>query len=523
LDGTAPTVGESLVAPQSGRQMRPRQAHRVIGRPPHSFTPNSGRYVAAYLCADLNVVTGDSNRQFSFIVCTESAPTDCLRLTLWPPPRRTCIQMVWRRSARQSTAETGGGPPPDRDADTAGAPRDPLPSSTLDPTNCLPRRAASRSSTASTVPCHGQRCSRHTSTRGSFSSNATPLPAARRTSSTTTGGTAPPTRLPFGLRCDATNLVVMADPFSDDAFCGSARDFALSALEAHHAGNHRRVPLDAGTALEHLAKACLAQRSRALLAELKGDSAINSLIGLLRIEGAAVPARIRTIGLSEALTRAGLFVRSKAAKDDLQILTNMRNGIVHAAEDTEVEERILAAFAQQADAFLTELGRDREDFWSGQLAVVDALLKDASDKLAHRIEVRLAAAAAMLERRIATDGEAVIRLLRATSKTTPLTATQRLHECPVCDSFGIATGEHTIEWPLDWDEEAQVVHLPGEVWFIAEAFHCRVCGLRLDSQAEIDACFDPVWEIEDADWRDYEPEPDPDAAYDHWREDTHEP
>jgi len=318
----------------------------------------------------------------------------------------------------------------------------------------------------------------------------------------------------------------MADPFSPDAFYDSARDFALSALEAHHAGNHRRVPLDAGTALEHLAKACLAKRSPALLAELKGEPAVSSLIGLLHIKGAAVPARIRTVGLSEALTRARLFVRSKMAdKDDLQLLTNMRNGIVHAAEDTEVEERILAAFAQQANALLTDLGRDHGDFWRGQLAVVDALLKDASDKVAHRVEVRLAAATAMLERRRATDGEAVINLLRAASKSAPLTGAQRLHACPVCDSFGIATGEHTVDWEVtDWDKETgQATHAEGVVWFTAQAFHCQVCGLHLDSQAEIDACFDPVWEVKDADWHDYEPEYDEDGAYEHWREDTDEP
>jgi hypothetical protein len=71
-------------------------------------------------------------------------------------------------------------------------------------------------------------------------------------------------------------VVRMADPFSADAFYQSACDFALSALEAHHAGNYRHVPLDAGTALEHLAKASLARRSPALLAELKNDSSIHS-------------------------------------------------------------------------------------------------------------------------------------------------------------------------------------------------------------------------------------------------------
>jgi hypothetical protein len=43
----------------------------------------------------------------------------------------------------------------------------------------------------------------------------------------------------------------------------------------------------------------------------------------------------------------------------------------------------------------------------------------------------------------------------------------------------------------------------GEVWFTAQAFHCRVCGLRLNTEAEIDAAGMYIaWQIEDADWRD---------------------
>jgi hypothetical protein len=158
----------------------------------------------------------------------------------------------------------------------------------------------------------------------------------------------------------------------------------------------------------------------ALLAEMKGDSSVTSLIALLRIEGAGVPAKIRTVGLTEALSRVGRFVRSKAVRDDLRTLVEMRDGIVHAAEEAEVEERILTAFVQQADGLLEDLSRERADFWDGQLFVVDALLKDASNKLAHRVEVRLAAAAAMLERRYASEGEAVVSLLRTLSKSAPL-------------------------------------------------------------------------------------------------------
>jgi hypothetical protein len=99
---------------------------------------------------------------------------------------------------------------------------------------------------------------------------------------------------------------------------------------------------------------------------------------------AGAPAKIRTVGLTEALSRIGRFVRSKAAKDDLQTLVDIPNSIVHAAQDTEVEERILTAFVQMVDSLLADLEQERGDFWDGQLSVVDALLRD--DASARRIE-----------------------------------------------------------------------------------------------------------------------------------------
>jgi hypothetical protein len=251
-------------------------------------------------------------------------------------------------------------------------------------------------------------------------------------------------RLPVGVAVCAAKVIAMADPFTPDAFYASAQEFALSALETHHLSNHRRVPLFAGTAVEHLAKACLARRSPVLLVDLRNDSSFNWLAALLSVEGAGVPAGIRTVGLSEALKRMRRFVRSKASEDDLRTLIDMRNGVVHAAENTEVEERILTAFVQQADSLLEDLDRAREDFWGGQLPVVNALLADASNKLQHRVQVKLAAAEAMIERRYQTEGEAVISALRAFSKSGPLTAEQVFRDCPVCSSDGIATGWHNV-------------------------------------------------------------------------------
>jgi hypothetical protein len=284
-------------------------------------------------------------------------------------------------------------------------------------------------------------------------------------------------------------------------------------------------PIFAGTAVEHMAKACLAQRLPVLLLDLRSNSSFNWLVALLHVKGAGVPANIRTVGLREALDRVRQFVRSKANRGDLDTLVDMRNGVVHSAENAEVEERILTAFVQQADSLVADLGREREDFWDGQLAVVNALLADASNKVQHRVQVRIAAAEAMLNRRYETEGEAVIRALAAFSKSAPLTRDQQFRDCPVCGSDGIATGEYDFDVNFieeeeeetgsrhvgaiavdDYDEEPVFRDVAEEVWFTARRFHCPVCNLRLDSEAEIGAAgIDARWQIEDANWIDYEP------------------
>ena len=76
----------------------------------------------------------------------------------------------------------------------------------------------------------------------------------------------------------------------------------------------------------------------------------------------------------------------------------MRNGVIHAAEGAEVEERILTAFVEQAEALLADFGRERGDFWKGQLSVVNELLAGATDKVRLRVQMKLAAAEAMLNR-----------------------------------------------------------------------------------------------------------------------------
>lgn len=301
---------------------------------------------------------------------------------------------------------------------------------------------------------------------------------------------------------------------SVNGFFYSAVDFARAALGAQHAGDARRVALEAGTALEHLAKACLAQRSPGLLVELRGEANWLSLAYLLGVSG-ATPRKLRTVGLRDALARVETFVSSKASNEDLRTLVDLRDGAVHAAADTEVEQRLLAAFVRHVDALLVDLDRDRALFWGEQIAVVDTLLLDASDKTRHRVSVKMEASKAKLAKQFADVPKELKRQLMWLRETRSLGPDEDTMQCPVCGSMGLAVGEHYVEWG-DVDEVNEGgVRFFGNVTFSAERFGCPVCGLRLDTVEEIEASgADAEWEVDGADPYFYaDPPQDEDGDY----------
>ena len=280
----------------------------------------------------------------------------------------------------------------------------------------------------------------------------------------------------------------MVADFTPEAFYDSAREFAESALQAHHTQQYRRVALDAGTVLEHLAKACLASRSPVLLAELRDERSYSSLLPLLGIPGGKPLGDVRTVSLRNALQRLKKLVTSKASDDDLQMLIDMRDGTVHAAADEQIEERILVAFIQHVDALLLDLKRDRAEFWGDQLVVVDTLLGMVRDKIAHRVSVKLASARVYLRGRYGDSEEAILQVLRKLQETQRLDEGQEMTVCPVCDSFGVLTGDRLLGWESDDAGFAGVIHSSTrKVWFQAQSFMCRVCRLHLDSVSELEA------------------------------------
>jgi hypothetical protein len=308
-----------------------------------------------------------------------------------------------------------------------------------------------------------------------------------------------------------------------DAFLDSAREFAQSSLDAHHARKFRRVAVDAATCLEHLAKACLAKRSPGLLTDLKNEGNFPSLLLLLGIAEGKPPKQLRTVGLRDALVRARGFVDSPASDADLQTLVDMRDGTVHAAQNDEVEERLVVAFIRHSDAFLEDLDRDRATFWGGQLGVVDALLAVATDKTARAVALRIAGARADFERRYRDALPEVLQLVRQIAASSKLDINDERMECPACASPGVESGDHEIDWDYEHDASGRFRSTRGKVWFNASDFACEICGLHLDDEAELAAAgLEPRWLVPGADPNVYDPGFDEDLLYESWRDERRE-
>ena len=255
-------------------------------------------------------------------------------------------------------------------------------------------------------------------------------------------------------------------------FYRSGLQFAQDALEAHHEQQYGRAALHAGTALEHLAKSCLANRSPALITELKGEGSFYSLARLLGFADVREPVQpLRTVGLRGALDRLARFVTSNASKKDLMTLADLRDGTVHAGAGVELEERVLVAFVQHSDALVADLGRDRSDFWGPQLAVVNALLADAKDKTKHLVAVKFAAVQASFHRRYGNMPSEVLDHVRQIAS--PMRHTffdQERADCPACGSYGIAYGDADPEWD---NEESDDQHWVTSIWWDARQLHLQ--------------------------------------------------
>jgi hypothetical protein len=143
-------------------------------------------------------------------------------------------------------------------------------------------------------------------------------------------------------------------------------------------------------------------------------------------------------------------------------------------------------------------------------------MTDANDELKGSVQEKLASVRANFERLYGEMPAETLELVRRRAVPEDFEGYEAPSDCPACRSPGVATGTQDFEW--DYDRLLPGSRHPsGTMWFDADGFICRVCGLELTSPVELrSAGMEERWEVE------FNPldcvfEIDENVAYEIWR------
>lgn len=118
----------------------------------------------------------------------------------------------------------------------------------------------------------------------------------------------------------------------------------------------------------------------------------------------------------------------------------------------------------------------------------------------------------------------LLQAIRQWAGVQVLSREQAHAECPACSSQGVATGFRDVAVSdREREPSGKFVRPILGVWFSAYSFACSICGLRLDSSAEIAAAgMEETWDEGPEHVDDYPPPYDEHEDYEHWREEHQE-
>jgi hypothetical protein len=283
-------------------------------------------------------------------------------------------------------------------------------------------------------------------------------------------------------------------PTLEEVLAASSEKFCRSALRERLDGESARFLLHAGTGLEHLVKAFLAGHHPALIVDAKndrqGDASILHAVGLGRYSRLPLD-QIRTISMRDAVRRAALILpRLGELEKQLSVLADVRNGVAHIGLPGRLAEEILTPFLQAVSLILEARDVVEQDFWDEVLyPVVQTHLDEQAEVAELQAQESIAAAKAVFEQRN-VFGEPV--LVAIESGYDRPSADGELVDCPACGRKAEVVGRTTVHWEADFERdkytgEADFAGMYPEAEFHAEGLLCRICGLVLDSSAEIAA------------------------------------
>jgi hypothetical protein len=287
----------------------------------------------------------------------------------------------------------------------------------------------------------------------------------------------------------------------------SSSHFAQSALESLPNGQYATFLLHAATALEHLAKAVLAERHPSFI--VRADD-FDSLLRVCGDSSFAKPSsKIRTITAEEAIVRAGRFAPIVVTFDrELKLLISVRNGVAHLGDASRVDaDAVLVPYLRASEELRSALKLDLDGYWGGFVDLVGTALKERVEQARLTAETALAAARKEFKKRFGALDDATRRAMLGVIESSYRLGSkyeEQLAECPACEAVAHWYGSLDTDYDEDWDHREGVllgVHVI--VTFIPSSLECAACGLELDGRDELVAAgFGESWGL-DVDERDF--------------------
>ena len=267
---------------------------------------------------------------------------------------------------------------------------------------------------------------------------------------------------------------------SGSSFLGSA----LDALE------DTKVPtflLHAGTAVEHLVKAGLAELNPLLLSADRQKA--DHLVWLAdeAKHNQPAPDGLRTIGLDRALEISRRRIDFARHADAIETLRKLRNGVVHIGHvEAEFDEaslrKILAAVVAIVEPFIADpasvFGKHRD--------LAEAHLADFESDAERDLAIRVEKATLRYDQKCGHLDSGVLEAVAIAVEEEyeqRSTGDELLAPCIVCSLPALLRGELFIEVEVDVDggRDGPSYHAYPVGEYRAASMSCSTCGLQLDS------------------------------------------
>ena len=305
-------------------------------------------------------------------------------------------------------------------------------------------------------------------------------------------------------------------------FQRSATDHARRALANVTNDDERRVlgAVDAGVAVEHMAKAYLTAIHPTLLTERGAD-----FDTLLHLSGHGVLAKskkhaIRTVSAHEACQRvARVLPEFKYVEKVDQAIFVVRNSGVHLAFATEESAHESARImVRLLEPLIVGLELDRATFWGDMLSAADTLLDETINEILAILEVKYSAARSRLKSRLeglAADQRKIV-LTAIAGRPSWLSDHDEPWECPVCGEQGtLGCGIEDVGQPeFDYEQVDidEFIYHGGHIdrTAYASSFECSACGLELNDRELVYADLPTEFDLEPRDCEPWEFEDRPD-------------